>query len=130
MIGGYIPGAQGLDALLLGVYESEQFIFVAKVKNGFVPRIRKEIFPVLKKAGATHCPFTNLPEKRTSRWGEVLTAEKMKECPWVKPKLVCQIAFVEWTDAGHLKHCTFIGMRNERDARKAARSSESSEQDG
>jgi ATP-dependent DNA ligase len=41
-----------------------------------------------------------------------------------------QIAFVEWTDAGHLKHCTFIGMRNERDARKAARSSESSEQDG
>jgi hypothetical protein len=95
-----------------------------------IPRIRKEIFPVLKKAGATHCPFTNLPEKRTSRWGEALTAEKMKECRWVKPKLVCQIAFVEWTDAGHLKHCTFIGMRNERDARKAARSSESSEQDG
>ena len=45
------------------------------------------------------CPFTNLPEKKASRWGEALTAEKMKECRWVKPELVCQVAFVEWTEA-------------------------------
>ena len=121
MIGGYIPGAQGLDALLLGVYESEQLIFVAKVKNGFVPRIRNEIFPVLKKLGATHCPFTNLPEKRASRWGEALTAEKMEACRWVIPKLVCQVAFVEWTDAGHLRHCTFVAMRDDKNASQVVR---------
>jgi ATP-dependent DNA ligase len=86
------------------------------VKSGFVPRIRKEIFPALKKLGATHCLFTNLPEKNASRWGEALTAEKMKECRWVIPKLVCQVAFVEWTAAGHLRHCTFVAMRDDKKA--------------
>ena len=88
--------------------------FVAKVKNGFVPRIRDKFFPALKALQTAHCPFKNLPEKRASRWGESLTAEKMKECYWVTPKLVCQVAFVEWTDAGHLRHCTFVAMRDDK----------------
>ena len=104
VIGGYIPEARGFDALLVGVYEKKELIFVAKVKNGFVPRIRDDLFPALKAVQAAQCPFKNLPEKRVSRWGESLTAEKMDQCRWVKPKLVCQIAFVEWTDAGHLRH--------------------------
>jgi ATP-dependent DNA ligase len=48
VIGGYIPGGHGFDALLVGVYENKNLIFVAKVKDGFVPRIRDEIFPTLK----------------------------------------------------------------------------------
>ena len=114
VIGGYIPGAHGFDALLVGVYENKRLIFVAKVKDGFVPRIRDEIFPALKKLRVAHCPFKNLPEKKASRWGESLTAEKMEQCRWVKPKLVCQVAFVEWTDAGHLRHCTFVAMRDDK----------------
>jgi ATP-dependent DNA ligase len=86
----------------VGVYENQQLIFVAKAKNGFVPRIRDELFPVLKALQTGQCPFRNLPEKGASRWGESLTAEKMKECRRVRPKLVCQVAFLEWTDAGHL----------------------------
>jgi bifunctional non-homologous end joining protein LigD len=86
VVGGYIPGARGFDALLVGVYENKQLIFVAKVKNGFVPRIRDEIFPALKALQTTKCPFKNLPEKRASRWGESLTAEKMEQCRWVRPK--------------------------------------------
>jgi ATP-dependent DNA ligase len=114
VIGGYIPGARGFDALLVGVYENKEFIFVAKVKDGFVRRIRDEIFPALKKLRIVHCPFKNLPEKRPSRWGESLTVEKMNQCRWVTPKLVCQVQFVEWTDAGHLRHCSFIGMRDDK----------------
>ena len=109
MIGGYIPGARGFDALLVGVYEKRELIFVAQVKNGFVPRVRDKIFPALEKLKVAHCPFTNLPETKASRWGESLTADKMDQCRWVTPKLVCQVAFVEWTDAGHLRHCTFVG---------------------
>ena len=48
VIGGYVPGARGFDALVVGVYENKELIFVAKVKNGFVPRIRDELFPALK----------------------------------------------------------------------------------
>jgi DNA ligase D-like protein (predicted ligase) len=114
VIGGYIPGFHGFDALLVGVYENKRLVFVAKVKNGFVPRIRDEIFPVLQKLRVVHCPFKNLPEKTASRWGESLTAEKMDQCRWVTPKLVCQVAFLEWTDAGHLRHCTFVAMRDDK----------------
>ena len=114
VIGGYIPGSHGFDALLMGVYENEQLIFVAKVKDGFVPRIRDEVFPALKALQTAHCPFKNLPEKRASRWGESLTAEKMEQRRWVTPKLVCQVAFLEWTDAGHLRHCTFVAMRDDK----------------
>jgi O-methyltransferase domain/ATP dependent DNA ligase C terminal region len=89
------------------VYEKRELIFVAKVKNGFVPRIRDELFPALKALQTPKCSFRNLPEKRASRWGESLTAEKMDQCRWVTPKLVCQVAFVEWTDARHLRHCPF-----------------------
>ena len=114
VIGGYIPGARGFDALLVGVYENKELIFVAKVKNGFVPRIRDELFPALKALQTAQCTFKNLPESEASRWGESLTAEKMQQCRWIKPKLVCQIAFVEWTDAGHLRHCTFVAMRDDK----------------
>jgi ATP-dependent DNA ligase len=121
VIGGYIPGAHGFDALLVGVYETRKLVFVAKVKNGFVPRVRDEIFPALKSLRTAKCPFGNLPETRTSRWGENITAEKMSECRWVKPKLVCQVAFLEWTDVGHLRHCTFIAMRDGKKASEVIR---------
>jgi bifunctional non-homologous end joining protein LigD len=67
VIGGYIRGAHGFDALLVGVYENKRLLFVAKVKDGFVQRIQDEISPALKTLRASRCPFTNLPEKRTSR---------------------------------------------------------------
>ena len=121
VIGGYIPRAHGFDALLVGVYENKEFIFVAKLKDGFVPRIRDEIFPTLKRLQSAQCPFKNLPEKRASRWGESLTAEKMNQCRWVTPKLVCQVAFVEWTAAGHLRHCTFVAMREDKKPAKVVR---------
>ena len=84
------------------------------MKNGFVRRIRDELFPALKALQTAQFPFKNLPEKRASRWRESLTEEKMKQCRWVTPKLVCQVAFVEWTDAGHLRHCTFVAMRDDK----------------
>ena len=114
VIGGYIPGAHGFDALLVGVYEKRELMFVAKVKNGFVPRIRDEFFQALKACKLPSVPSRICPRKKP-RVG--LTAEKMEECRWLKPRLVCQIAFVEWTDAGHLRHCTFLAMR---DGKKAA----------
>jgi ATP-dependent DNA ligase len=112
VIGGYIPSAHGFDSLLVGVYEDKPFRFVAKVKNGFTVLKRDRIFPMLKRLSSLECPFKNLPEKKAARWSDSLTAEKMKECRWVKPKLVCQVGFVEWTDAGHLHHCTFIALRD------------------
>jgi bifunctional non-homologous end joining protein LigD len=45
----------------------------------------------------------------------------MTEMPWLKPKLVAQIRFVEWTAEGHLRHAAFLGLRSDKAARDVAR---------
>ena len=70
----------------------------------------------LSKLRTDVCPFVNLPEKKGSRRGEALTTEKMKECRWLKPKLVCQVSFIEWTDAANLRHATFVALRDDKRA--------------
>src|SRR6266852_4779017 len=62
-------------------------------------------------------PFVNLPDTHKSRWGDELTAEKMKECVWLRPGAVAQIEFLEWTEAGRLRHSKFVGLREDKNAR-------------
>jgi len=116
VIGGYTPGAHGLDALIIGYYRGKDLVFVAKVRNGFVPATRREVFDQLKPLVKDGCPFVNLPEQKSGRWGAGLPADKMKECWWVEPKLVAQIQFLEWTSADHLRHASFVGMRDDKAA--------------
>ena len=59
------------------------------------------------------CPFANLPEARSGRWGEGLTAAKMKNCRWVKPTLVARFQFVEWTPDRHLRHSRFVALQED-----------------
>lgn len=114
VIGGFIPGAHGFDDLLVGVYDGSQLIYAGQVRNGFVPRVRTQVFTKLKKHVTLECPFANLPETRKAQWGEAMTAKKMETCEWIKPKLACQVAFVEWTNGGRLRHCRFLGMREDK----------------
>ena len=65
------------------------------------------------------CPFVNLPEKKRTMWA--LTREEMKNCLWVRPELVVQIEFGEWTPDGHLRHPKFVGWRDDNDAREVVR---------
>lgn len=78
-------------------------------------------FAKISKLETTVCPFANLPEKKIGRWGQGLTAEKMKECRWVKPVLVGQFEFVESTPDHHLRHSRFIALRDDKEARSVAR---------
>ena len=55
MIGGYIPGARGFDALLVGVYEKRELMFVAKVKNGFV---HESEMSSSRLSGPANCPVS------------------------------------------------------------------------
>jgi bifunctional non-homologous end joining protein LigD len=50
-----------------------------------------------------------------------LTADKMKDCIWLKPVLVGQFEFVEWTPDGHLRHSRFVGLREDKEARQVGR---------
>jgi ATP-dependent DNA ligase len=67
------------------------------------------VYEKLRPLVTPECPFANLPETRKARWGEALTVEKMKKCVWVRPEVVAQIEFLEWTDADHLRHWKSLG---------------------
>jgi bifunctional non-homologous end joining protein LigD len=76
VIGGYIPGSPGFDALLVGAYENKQLIFVAKVKDGFVPRIRKRNLPGSQKAESCPLPFQKLAREEGLAMGRVADCGK------------------------------------------------------
>ena len=59
-------------------------------------------------------PFRKPTEARSGRWGVGLTAAKMKDCRWVKPVLVGQFEFTEWTPDNHLRHSRFIALRDDK----------------
>ena len=67
------------------------------------------------------CPFANLPEAKSGRWGAGLTAAKMKDCRWLKPVLVAQIEFLEWTGDNHLRHTRFVALRDDKPAEQVRR---------
>jgi bifunctional non-homologous end joining protein LigD len=87
----------GVDALLVGYYEAKKLQFAGKVRAGFTPHIRRELVERLKPLATATCPFANLPDASTGHWGGGITAPQMREMQWVRPELVAQIRFTEWT---------------------------------
>jgi bifunctional non-homologous end joining protein LigD len=114
VIGGYTApqGArQAFGALLVGYYHEGRLLFASKVGTGFKGFMLRTLFEQFQHLVRKKCPFVNLPESGSGRWGEGLTASEMRNCVWVEPILVCQVGFTEWTLGGHLRHPVFKGMR-------------------
>ena len=121
VIGGYTRGTKTFDALIVGYYEGDRLIYVARTRNGFTPLTRERLFKEFRDLHIGDCPFANLPEARSGRWGQGLTKAKMAECQWLKPVLVGQFEFLEWTADNHLRHVKFVGRREDRQARDVGR---------
>jgi ATP-dependent DNA ligase len=117
VIGGYFPGPHGFDSLIVGYYDEDRLMYVARTRNGFVPASRRQVFSKLKHLVTPTCPFVNLPETKRSRFGEALNAEKMKKAVWLKPEVVAQIEFLEWTEGDRLRHSKFVGLRQDKKPR-------------
>ena len=121
VIAGYTPSLKNFDALVVGYYDGGNLMYAARTRNGFTPASRADLFKKIKTLEIEECPFANLPEKKAGRWGAGLTAAKMAECRWLKPQLVGQFEFVEWTGENHLRHTKFIALREDKKARDVRR---------
>jgi DNA ligase D-like protein (predicted ligase) len=121
VIGGYVPSNLGLDSIIVGFCRGKDLIYSSRVRAGFNPATRRKTFDQIKHLKAVKCPFVNLPETASGRWGQGLTAAKMKECVWLKPDAVAQIEFLEWTGANHLRHTKFVALREDKDPRKVVK---------
>ena len=115
VIGGYKPNASNFDSILVGYFEKRKLYFAGKVCAGFTPHMRAEVMRRIADHPITHCPFVNLPNSTgKSHWGEGITAEDMKTLRWIKPVVVVEIGFVEWTADALLRHSTFVGIRDDK----------------
>ncbi len=77
----------------------EGLVYVARVRNGFVPASRRQVFEKLHPLHMRSCPFVNLLETHKGRWGDGLTAKDMEKCVWVRPEIVALVEFLEWTES-------------------------------
>jgi bifunctional non-homologous end joining protein LigD len=122
VIGGYKPGGDTFDSVLVGYYEGRAFYYAGKVRAGFTPRTRAALWNRVEPLEVPLCPFVNLPNSNgKSHWGEGITADDMKELHWVKPQVVIEVAFIEWTAGNNLRHASFAALREDKSAREVRR---------
>jgi bifunctional non-homologous end joining protein LigD len=95
-------------------------MYAAGVHAGLA-QLGRVLLPFLEELQIPRCPFVNLPDSTEGRWGERMTAEKMRGCRWLEPFLVARIEFLEWTPENRLRHPRFAGIRSDKDAREVAR---------
>jgi bifunctional non-homologous end joining protein LigD len=92
----------GFGALLLGVYDNKRLVYVGHVGSGFDHAELKRVMARLKPLHTAKSPF-DVPPPTTN------------ETPhWVRPELVAQVKFTEWTDDNKLRHPTYLGMRDDK----------------
>ena len=121
VIGGFRPGGANFDSLLVGYYDGRKLMCAGKVRAGFTPHLRAQVFARIEHLQTTNCPFVNLPTARHGRWGEGVTAEDMKALRWLKPVQVAEVSFAEWTRDGSLRHAAFMALRDDKAARQVHR---------
>ena len=107
VIGGYTPPAGArthLGALLLGLYRGERLRFVGKVGTGFADATLRTLASKLRALRTDRAPFDPAP--------------RLRHVSWVRPRLVAQVAYAEWTVDGKLRQPAFLGLRADKAPRE------------
>jgi bifunctional non-homologous end joining protein LigD len=104
VVGGWTAprGARShFGALLLGVYEGRKLVYVGHVGSGFNEKELNKLMALLRSRQIDDSPF-DVPPPETN------------DAPhWVKPELVAEVKFTEWTDDHRLRHPTYLGLRDD-----------------
>lgn len=123
VVGGFTPpqrSRQHFGAILVGYFDRNKLIYAGKVGTGFDVALLKELHAQFMRLRREKCPFDDLPQARKPRFGKGMGPTEMKSVTWLKPSLVAQIRFAEWTDEGLLRQPVFLGLRSDK-APKAVR---------
>jgi DNA ligase D-like protein (predicted ligase) len=101
----------GLGALLVGYYDQEDFVFAGKIGTGFDTKLLLDLRSRLDAIERPSSPFTKakgLPRLRAH---------------WVRPEIIVQVAFIEWTVHGKLRHPRLLGVRYDKNPREVVKES-------
>ena len=100
----------GIGALLIGYYEGERLVFSGKVGTGFTQKLAIDLRARLDRIEQKSSPFTPPPPGALGR-----------NAHWVKPELVCEVVFTEWTSDGKIRHPSFQGLRGDKNPKEIGR---------
>jgi len=112
VIGGYTDPQgmrDGFGALLIGYFAKNEFLYAGKVGTGYSEATIKLLYGKLKKLESKKCYFKDDESLPT------------KNVHWVKPQLVAQIGFMEWTSHNKLRHARYLGLRTDKKAKEVVR---------
>ena len=118
VIGGWQPGegqrTGALGSLLLGYHDpaTGELRYAGKVGTGFTAPELDRLGRLLEARATSQPPFTPPPPKLVARAAR-----------WVRPELVAEVAFAEWTHDDTLRHRSYIGLRNDKDPASIVRES-------
>jgi bifunctional non-homologous end joining protein LigD len=98
----------GLGALVLGVYEGDELVYIGHTGGGLDTRGLEDLTARLGKLETKACPFRTRPKTNAP-------------VRWVHPKLVCEVTFQEWTADGRMRQPIFVGLREDKPARQVRR---------
>ena len=122
VIAGFTKNAdtsKSFSSLLLGVYEKGKLQYVGKVGTGFSDKLQKTMMEQFKPIIVDKSPFESIPDvNKPSRFRP--NPPKAK-ATWLKPELVCEVAFTEVTEDGVFRHPSFQGMRVDKKASEVVR---------
>jgi bifunctional non-homologous end joining protein LigD len=124
VIGGYtLPegGRKYFGSLLVGYNSPEGFVFAGRVGTGFSDKVLANLYGKFQKIRRPTCPFINLSKKSKGSWGLGITPAMMQRCHWLKPLLVAQVKFTEWTYDNQLRQPVFLGLRTDKEAKDVVR---------
>ncbi|MEO6244662.1 MAG: non-homologous end-joining DNA ligase [Opitutaceae bacterium] len=108
-------------AILVGYYRAGKLIYAGKIGTGFDRARLSALHAKFLRRARTGCPFANLPLAGSPRFGAGMTASAMKSVTWLKPGLVVQVRFAEWTADGLLRQPVFLGERSDKNAKDVHR---------
>jgi bifunctional non-homologous end joining protein LigD len=94
-------------SLVLAVYDNGKLIYVGHSGGGFSREMLRTLHARMMKLKTDKKPFTGVPHER--------------QTTWIKPQLVCQVKFTEWTNEGEMRHPVFLGLRTDKPAREVKR---------
>jgi len=91
-------GRQYFGALILGVYENGELVYAGHTGSGFTQKTLKDTWDKLRPLVTDKCPFATRPKTNMP-------------ATWVKPKLICEVKFQEWTQERIMRVPIFLGLR-------------------
>lgn len=124
VVGGFSAprhGRQYFGALLVGYYDKGRLLYAGKVGTGFNASLLASLHGRFMRQTRTTCPFADLPSVRRSRFGTGMGPAEMAKVTWIKPSIVAQVRFAEWTDEAQLRQPVFLGLRKDKPAKQVRR---------